>query len=187
MHYQGQKKTNYLAARVSVLAMLGVFALAGCSTVTNDKSLQCPEVLILSDGAELVSFTPGKSATAQNIAHEELFNGFKGTCEHNIDDGIMSIEIIPQFISTKGPANSENTARFEYFVALSDSNNKVINKQRFPVTLTYPEKSDEMVWNEDTPVTLTLPLKEGESAAKWRIFLGLQLSREELQYIKANR
>ncbi|MDH5187817.1 MAG: hypothetical protein OEW37_02535 [Rhodospirillaceae bacterium] len=186
MARSGNKKHSAKNVKYLTLALLGV-GLVGCSSVSNDTTLQCPEVSIISDGAELIRFASGQPAVAQNIIHQESFEGFAGSCEHNIDDAIMSVEIIPKIFSAKGPANMDGTARFDYFVALSDSQGAIINKQRFPVNLTYLDDSSEILWQEDVPVTLTLPLKDGESVTKYRIFIGLQLSRDELKYIKANR
>ncbi|MDH3336068.1 MAG: hypothetical protein OEL50_05435 [Rhodospirillaceae bacterium] len=190
MKYSGQKRNIPITVKYLTVALLGIgmgIGLAGCSTTTNDTSLECPEVSILSEGSNLVRFAPGTRAAEQNIIHEELFDGFGGSCEHNIDDGVMSVEIIPQITSIKGPANTDGMARFEYFVALSDDRGKIINKQRFPVTITYPDDSGQTVWQEEIPVVLTLPLKDGESAAKWRVFMGLQLTRDELKYTKSER
>ncbi|MDH5488324.1 MAG: hypothetical protein OEX17_00125 [Rhodospirillaceae bacterium] len=190
MKHSGQKNNIALAVKYLTVALFGIglsVGLAGCSTTTNDTTLECPEVSILSDGSNLVRFAPGGASVEQNIIHEELFSGFRGSCEHNIDDAVMNVEIIPQIASIKGPANTDGMARFDYFVALSDSRGTIINKQRFPVTITYPDGLDETLWQEEIPVILTLPLKDGESAAKWRVFIGLQLSRDELNYVKARR
>ncbi|MCK5547137.1 MAG: hypothetical protein KAI27_07165 [Rhodospirillaceae bacterium] len=187
-----QKQYGYRAAHVAratktaMLALL-VLGVGACSSVTLDNSLQCPEVSIIADGANFVQFAPGSGRGANNIVHEESFDGFKGTCEHNIDDEIMVVEITPQITSMKGPANSDNTARFEYFVALTDSKGQLINKQRFPVSLIFDDDSEGMAWQDETPITLTLPLKDGESPTKWLIFMGLQLSRADLEFIRGRQ
>ncbi|MCK5165698.1 MAG: hypothetical protein KAQ66_00210, partial [Rhodospirillaceae bacterium] len=111
-HQQYRRRT----VKPVMLALLAL-GLGACAS-TLDASLECPEVSIINDGAELVKFTPGSGQSARNVIHEESFDGFKGTCEHNLDDEIMSVEITPQIISRKGPANSDGMARFEYFVAL---------------------------------------------------------------------
>ena len=180
-HQQYRRRT----VKPVMLALLAL-GLGACAS-TLDASLECPEVSIINDGAELVKFAPGSGQSARNVIHEESFDGFKGTCEHNLDDEIMSVEITPQIISRKGPANSDGMARFEYFVALTDSRGTLINKQRFPVTLTYEDGSEGMLWQDEAPVTLSLPLKDGESPAKWRIFMGLQLTRADLEFIKRAR
>lgn len=180
----GHQITHVARAAILLLLALGVGA---CSSVTTDKSLQCPKVSIIADGASFVKFTPGAGRSANNVMHEESFDGFKGGCEHNLDDEILSVEITPQITSRKGPANSDGTARFEYFVALTDSKGRLINKQRFPVVLTYEDDSEGMAWQDEVPITLTLPLKDGESPTKWRIFMGLQLSRADLEFIRGRQ
>ena len=179
------QKYGRQASKPIALALLAL-GLGACAS-TLDASLECPEVSILGDGAELVQFAPGAKRTADNVIHEESFDGFAGSCEHNIDDEIMSMEITPQIISRKGPANSDGMARFEYFVALTDSRGLLINKQRFPVTLAYEDDSAGMAWQEEDPITITLPLKDGEAPTKWRIFMGLQLTRADLEFIKSQQ
>lgn len=182
-HKQVQPNTKKVALGLALGIGLSL-SLGACSSTPDEAPLQCPEVSILSDGADLVRFVPGANYNLANIVHEESIDGFKGECEHNIDDQMMSVEITPQFVSRKGVANTTSMARFEYFVAITDNKGALINKRRFPATITYPAGIEVMAWKDEAPITLSLPMKESDLPTKWHIFIGLQLNRGELEYIK---
>lgn len=166
--------------------LLAAFTLSACAFDQVEEAPQpCPDTSILAQGAKLVRFQPGPGRDIIDVAHMEIIDGFDGACEYNVDDsgaGTLIVEISPRIRSERGPANTDDFARFEYFVALTDANGQMITKQRFPVHLAYPGSVAEIVWQDDTPITLSLPIKAGETAAKWRIFLGLQLTRADLDF-----
>ncbi len=184
-----------LSQRPTRTALLGLAALAlgACSQIAKTKEaitqapLVCPRVSILSEGSELVRFAVGPGQSAENILHREIFIGFTGACEimtNEAGNEELVVEISPQIASERGPGNFDGAARFEYFVALTDSAKRLITKQRFEASVQYGGEARRQLWTEPMPAVVTIPLRPGESSEKWLIFIGLQLTRSELEYMR---
>ena len=175
------------------LAILLTEMLAACAqfgetkTTENEAPLACPQVLILSEGAKLTRFAVGAGQNEKDILHREVILGYNGACEIVTDDDgatRLVMEISPEIASDRGPANFDGTARFEYFVALTDSAKRRIAKRRFVVNLEYGSDGRQR-WSDPEPAVITIPLKPGENGQKWIVFIGLQPTRAELEYMRS--
>lgn len=168
-------------AAVGAVLALG---LAACATDAPPPP-PCPEILIPIDGAKLTRFKPGPGRDIIDVMHEEQVSGFAHGCEYTTDAtgaGEVAVEIYPEFESKKGPANPDNQALFEFFVAVTDQDKNVLEKKRFPAAIPFPSNMSRVLWQREAPVTLIIPLKAGETGENFRIFIGLQMTRDELEY-----
>jgi len=171
-----------------VLGLAGL-TLGACAT-DNTTPPPCPNIFIISDGAKLTRFKPGPGRDIIDVLHEEEMVGFGQSCEYDTDEtgaGTVTVLVAPTILSTRGPANQSGEADFEYFVAITDSQKKIRDKARFPVILPYPQNMTRLHWQRETPHNLVLPLKAGQSGQDYEIFLGLQLNRAELDYLRKSR
>lgn len=172
-------------------ALLAALALgaAACSTDTATPP-PCPEILIPVDGAKLTRFKPGPGRDIIDVLHEEQITGFAHRCEYDTDEsgaGDVIVEIFPAFESKRGPANPDNRSQFEYFVAIADHDKNVLEKKRFPAIIDYPSNMSQVLWQIEEPVNLRIPLKAGQLANEFQVFIGLQMSRDELEYQRSIR
>lgn len=171
--------------------ILGLMALglAACATDEGPPP-PCPEIRILGGAEKLTRFRPGNGRDIIDVLHEEQMTGFKSLCEYEYeDDGSseLTVWIAPQVLSERGPANAKGKSNFEFFIALTDSAKKVIKRDTFPVELTYTASIPRLAWQLTEPYEVTLALKPEETGRKYRFYLGLKLSREELEYQLKNR
>lgn len=175
---------------------VGVALVAGCAFVlaacSSDVVVQppCPEILIPIDGSKLTRFKPGPGRDIIDVIHEEQVSGFAHGCEYNTDEagaGEITVEIIPSFEAKKGPANPNNQSTFEFFVALTDQEKNVLEKKRLNAIIDFPSNMSRVLWQREEPITLTIPLKAGQTGEDFRIFIGLQMSRDELEYERSIR
>lgn len=167
-------------------ALLGVLALGlgACSTDTVAPRA-CPEILIPVDGAKLTRFKPGPGRDIVDVLHEEQVTGFGHLCEYDVDEtgaGSVTVSLLPAFDSTRGPASPSDQVQFEYFIAITDADKAVLDKKRFPAIIQFPANMSRVRWQPETPINMTIPLKAGQLGETFQIFLGLQMSREELEY-----
>lgn len=173
-------------------ALLGAVALVvgACSATETTLPPPCPEILIPVDAAKLTRFQPGPGRDIVDVVHEEQVAGFADRCEYDTDAtgaGHVMVEIFPAFDSTRGPANQASQADFEYFIAIASVDKKVLEKKRVPVSIDFPENMSRVQWQQEKPITLTIPLKAGQSGRDFQIFLGLQMTRDELEFQRKMR
>ncbi len=180
--------------RRQAAALVLVLALAGCTMYQNleekfiGKALPCPRVSILADAATITRFKEGVGRNLIDVDFKGALTDFKGSCGYDIDDdtgsGTLSMDLAVVMDLERGPANRDREIGFEYFISVTDSSKKVLNKERFNVKVAFPGNQTVLKWSEDPddPVILTIPLKAGERGKNFSIFLGFQLSPEEYQY-----
>lgn len=180
LHRWRLNRPTWFAALFGALAL----SLAGCSTDTVVPRA-CPEILIPVDGAKLTRFQPGPGRDIVDVLHEEQVTGFGHLCEYDVDEtgvGSVKVSILPSFDSTRGPANASGQVQFEYFIAISDPDKNILDKKRFPAVIQFPANMSRVRWQPKEPINMAIPLKAGQSGEAFQVFLGLQLSREELEY-----
>lgn len=186
------RSRNRLPARAAALTL--ALVLAGCTVYQGleekiiGKALPCPRVSILADAATVTRFKEGLGRDLIDVDFKGALTGFRGSCGYDIDEdtdsGTLSLDLAVVMNLERGPANKGREIGFEYFISVTDSSKKVLNKEIFDVKVTFPGNQTVLTWSEDPddPVILTIPLKAGERGQDFIIFVGFQLSPEEYQY-----
>ena len=172
-------------------AAFGLLALgvAACST-PDVAQPQCPDVVIPSDGSKLTRFKPGPGRAIIDVLFEATVTEYAQACEYNTDDtgaGEVTVYIAPLIETERGPADQQGQATYEYFLAVIDSNKKVMEKARFPVTISFLQNMSRVRWQLKEPNVITIPLAAGQNGADFQVFIGLQLTRAELEYQRSTR
>ena len=150
----------------------------------------CPRVSILGDAATLTKFRPGPGRDLTDVLYEGVVTGVTGRCAYANDgkraNRALSIKVALVIEAARGPANRDGRAAFPYFVGITDSSRNVLNKERFNVRVVFPGNRTRLVITDD-PVNLEIPVKAGQSGRDFTIFVGFQLSREDLEYNRRAR
>ena len=160
--------------------------LAACSSDVPSGSAfpVCPQIEQLSDTQRRVAFE-GEGRDLTDVVYEvQLVDGVI-TCELDEDDLLVEAEFQIQFIASRGPADRERLAQFRYFVALLNRDQQVVAREEFGLQVPF-EGNQTRVSVIDT-VEPTIPLKQGETGRDYTLYVGLVLTREELEYNRRNR
>lgn len=170
--------------------LLGMMAgsVAGCSGTSTDRT-DCPRVVLDRATSFLTHFREPRGG------HELVaeITGYNGTCEHHSDHLVMTLAV--RFTAMRGPALTAQPAQedpavtWPYFVAIVHTppsaalappqQPTVLAKEIFHLASTFPSGQDS-IHVRDEDITLALPLKPGESLDRYQIFLGFQLTAEQL-------
>lgn len=150
----------------------------------------CPRISILGDAATITKFRPGPGRDLTDVLYEGVVTNVTGRCTYaNGGKGAnraLSMKVVLVIEAARGPANRDGRAAFSYFVGITDSSRNVLNKERFNVRMLFPGNRTRLVIT-DNPVTLEIPVKAGQSGRDFTIFVGFQLSREDLEYNRRAR
>ena len=160
---------------------LGLAACAGNTT----PPPPCPEIQILGAASKLTRFKSGPGRDIIDMLHEDTLPGFLSGCEYNVDEtgaGDLMVFLAPTIQSARGPAFSGAVARMEYFIVITDSQKNLLTKQRFPVEIQHTQNLPQVTWTKTEPNRILIPLKAGQNGDDYLIYLGLQLTQEELEY-----
>jgi len=170
-----------LGAALFLLAVL----LGGCENPKDVIPPVCPKATILHEAGALTRFRDGAGRDLIDVDFEGEITAISGECRYDIDDdtgaGAIDMRVRAEFEFTRGPANSDSVAAFDYFVVLTDAAGEVISKQVFPFKSEF-WTNRTVITDRDAPVELTIPVKAGQSGEDFLVFVGFQLSRDELLY-----
>jgi len=162
----------------SVAAALAFICLAGCSVFEAKKpGPPCPRASLV-DGANRVQRFAGQGRTIKDVAFEARILDVTGQCE--VTDNKVKIDMKLRIEGAKGPALVGDSAPLSYFVAIVSPDGRVLTRDEFATEI--PFKADRATIEEELePV---IPLAEGRRPAAYTVFIGLVVTKEELD---ANR
>jgi hypothetical protein len=102
----------------------------------------CPYVKVLYDAARSISFKDNKQASAQVVWSGEI-QGLIADCSYLGTDPIK-VRTNITFTFGRGPQATGDKASFSYWIAVTDRDKAVLDKQYFTVQATFPAGSDRV-------------------------------------------
>ncbi len=185
MNFQNRHARRAVRAlKVLTMAAAPALFLAACGSSEPEPPPEpaCPNIKQLPDIQEKVAFTGGGRDLTDVEYQVRLVDGII-TCEKDDDEIDAEFEI--QFIVERGPADDDRQAVFSYFAAILNPQGQVAAREEFSITVPF-EGNQNRVSAIDL-IEPTIPLKEGESARGYTVYVGLVLTREELEYNRRNQ
>ncbi len=173
-----------MKTRTHLLAVLAfAVALAACSS-DEEIALPCPAIAPLPDTTEMTRFN-GAGRDLTDVDFSAQISNVNFVCDYEETSIEMNMQVV--FEASRGPANESGEAQFTYFVAISKSEtpDKVLTRQEFPVTVEFEGNRRRLLFLDE--LEQRFPIAEGEDGNSYVIYLGLLLSRAELDYNRANR
>ncbi|MDH5749354.1 MAG: hypothetical protein OEY85_08585 [Rhodospirillales bacterium] len=168
-----------------------LFILSGCSLFEKEQAQPiCPTVSILSDASTVTKFQDGLGRNLIDEISRGEIKTIESSCSYESEgktgnqNVIMSLALV--IVAERGPANRDRLARFDYFVSVMDPERAILNKETFALQ---PEFSGNQtrVQFKDEPVALKIPVPQGRRGTDFRVYVGFQLSRQELEYNQRQR
>lgn len=163
-----------------LLGLLAVPLLAACAS--EPETRPCPKAVVLTDAARQVKFN-GQGRDLTDVLFEASVQTGRLTCEY--DDNVLDVDLDVQVVAVRGPANNDRLANLSYFVAVARTDETVLARQSFDIAIPFPGNRTRVAGIEQIGQVITLAA--GETGGDYRIYVGLDLTREELDYNRANR
>ena len=169
---------------VMIAGLVATTALAGCRSTKEVLKIgeaaeanpgPCPRAFALYDASRIVEFRGGQERFA-NVGFTGEFQKVRSLCRYY---GATPIEgdLEMDISFGRGPAaEGQSTATYEYFVAVTRKNIGVINKQTFPIQVTFPAGADRVTLTERIDKIVIPRAKEGTSGENFEIIVGFELT-----------
>ncbi len=139
----------------------------------------CPEAFALYETSRLVEFKGTESYA--NVGYTAEIEKVRSLCRY-VGEQPINADVTMQIAFGRGPAAVGRTATYEYYVAVTRKNIDVINKQVFPITITFPE-GEGVVRATETIGEIIIPrATEGTSGANFEIIVGFELTPEQVAF-----
>ncbi|MBX7199259.1 MAG: hypothetical protein K1X51_07755 [Rhodospirillaceae bacterium] len=159
-------------------ALLALLALASCGA---DKIVPpCPPVRIDNATAVLTKFKDGAAQDMANMEYRAELVGYKGQCTFKDDRVELSMDI--DFAFEPGPAAGGAT-KVPYFVAIPQFYPRAEGKRVLEFAAPSGKGAQRV---REANITTVIPLKKDEPAASYDVYIGLQLTQQQLDYNRAH-
>lgn len=159
--------------------LAGALLLAGCAG--EPETRPCPQAVVLSDASRQVKFN-GEGRDLTDVLFEASVRTGSLVCEY--DDNVLDIDLEVLVEAARGPANAERVANVTYFVAVARRDETVLAREAFDIAIPFPGNRTRVQGMEEIGQVITL--QGDEHGGDYRIYVGLDLTREELEYNRAN-
>lgn len=160
--------------------LLAVIAAAGLlSACTSEEAAPppCPVVVVVKDAGRLTRFE-GSGRDLTDVVFETTIRNADVACEY--DDNEVEAALRLLFATNRGPADTSRKAEFRYFVAVADREQNVLAREEFDLTAEFPGNRTEVLLIDE--IDPTIPLAEGKNGADYVVYVGIVLSRDEVDY-----
>lgn len=158
-------------------AVLAGAVLSGCAL---EPVPPCPEIRIDSNTSTLTKFKPGEGRDITDVMYQAEIISFEGTCQFD-DDGVEAIMDVDLMVSG-GPAVEPGTIDLYYFVAIPRFFPDTAGKKVFSRKYKVPNGGPRRERLTESNVRIFIPLEDRLTAAGYDVYLGFQLTDEQLQY-----
>lgn len=171
--------TQALRRTGAVVLCLG---LGACTYFEETYQPPCPRAAVVDDAKAVFSFRDGPGRDLTDILYEGLIVGVGGDCSYH-EDGYVEADLSVRFNLSVGPALEDGIGRWEYFVAILDPDGQRIAKEVFDIELAFEQASFQTGLIDMT--TQRIVYSPWPDARGYRILVGFQLTRDELDYLRS--
>jgi hypothetical protein len=134
----------------------------------------CPFVKVLYDAARYIDFKDGQEASAAVRYSGELEN-VSSMCSYKLVEPI-TVKARLLFEFGRGPQAPSRSATYRYWVAVTDRNHAVLDKQTFAIPVTFPAGQDRVVLTQDVD-RIVIPRKDTNvSGANFEVLIGFEVT-----------
>ncbi len=178
------------ATRFWILAVAALAA--GCSILDMEKPpFYWPTLKILADAASTPRFRDGPGRDIIDVAYKgEIRDILAAGCKRDFNkdsrESLLTVNFSLVIGAVVGPAANGRKTTFDYFVSITDESFNILQKEFFRFPVEFPGNRTRLI-AEDEKVTLDIPLKAGQDGKGLEIFIGFQLSQEQLEYNRRHR
>lgn len=140
----------------------------------------CPYVKVLYDAARYREFKDGKQTPAA-AEFTGAINGLTANCQYKGADPI-AVQLSVDFALGKGPAAQGGSKDFRYWVAVTERNQMVIDKQEFTVHAQFPGGADRVNVTDHVNGILIPRASATTSGANFEILVGFDVTPEMAEF-----
>jgi hypothetical protein len=137
----------------------------------------CPRAVVGDNAGRLTRFN-GAGKDPANVVFEAEIADLAGSCVY--DGDTIEVDMQIQLVAGRGPAATNDTAKFNYFVAVARTDKTILSRDAFDTVIELPGNQTRNETVEEIEQTITLA--EGETGANIVIVVGIEMTPDELEF-----
>lgn len=171
-----------LLARASALMPVPIFLILGLviSSCATGPVPPCPPVRVDSATATMTKFRDGPSRDLSDVEYQVEVTGFEGECVFG--ENTVEVLLDVDFRVTSGSAAQAGPISFFYFAAIPQYFPQPAGKKVFEIQTELLGGATRPVTLTESDVSIEIPLSKDRPAASFDVYLGLQLSDDQLEF-----
>ena len=167
--------------RAAALAAVSLPLLSGCQTAA--QRAMCPSINILANTSALTQFKPNMQGDPAGEMFELQMTGAKASCNFDVDEGTTDTNIDITFRATRAPSGEAANFTAPYYLASVQDGTTILSKKILATAFTFAPGEASVTFSENVPSTV-MHLENGVKPYQYGFLVGLQLTKEQLDYIK---
>lgn len=169
----------FAAALMSpLLTACGIFGSQVSMDIPREASQVCPPVGIIARTGSLTRFATPDNRDIDNVTLRGAIGGLKITCKDV--SGAVRASIGFDVVAQKGPASRGGDVELTYFVAITQSSDRVLSKRLHVTSHSFSRGRNSSAVREN--FIADVPVDDEGSTGEVEILIGFQLDRDELKY-----
>jgi hypothetical protein len=166
--------------RVGPLAAFALALLA--AACSNPPEPACPEGSILAELATVTRFQ-GAGRDLTDVVNQGEIADLLIQCKY--DRRGVTIDLQLAVAAMRGPADRARRVEFDYFVAITDPQKRIIAKEPFHISFDFADNRTRVVQVEE--IEPRIPLADLKQATAYEILIGFQLTPDEIAWNRAQK
>ncbi len=147
---------------------------------SNEPGAPCPRVERLSQASHLTQFGPGPGRDHTDVRFEgDIADPLAISCDYD-DHGFVDVDVTIDLELWRGPAAGGDVGHYEYFVAVIDPRDTIIDKRIVAIDVKFPGEAPSVTRTEE--VKWRIAFAPAPDASRHRVVVGFQLTREQVDY-----
>ena len=143
----------------------------------------CPRVERLSQATHVTQFRPGPGRALTDVRFEGDIAYLAFSCDYD-DDGFVDVDVTIDLELSRGPAAGGDVGHYEYFVAVIDPRDTIIDKRIVPIDVEFTGDAASLRRTEE--VSWRIVFAPEPDARRHRVVVGFQLTREQIEHLRGS-
>jgi hypothetical protein len=139
----------------------------------------CPTTAVLAEAADLRRYRTPDSRDLSDLVLDARITGLSGTCAYADRRRSVRVTLSLSMEATRGPATGDRNVAIPYFVAVTDAEDRILDKAVYTVAASFPANRSRVRMTGEE-VALTLPITAERPPASYTVVVGFQLTETEL-------
>ncbi len=182
------KQKNVTMTPKAAMILLMMIGLSACQSTKEVFSIgeageknpgPCPRAFSLYDAQRTVELKGDESF--ENVGFTGEIGKIKSLCRYYAEQPIVA-DLTINMDFGRGPAASGNSHTYNYFVAVTRKNVAVINKEIFPINVTFPAGVDRVSVTERIDRIVIPRASETTSGENFEIIIGFEVTPEQREF-----
>jgi hypothetical protein len=144
---------------------------------------QCPQIEVLEELRSYDDFADQVDPSESTLISRVNIARFNTACNQDVRTVTVDLKInFEGMLGPRGRGSASDKPFFSYpfFVAIAGPNGKVLSKEIFAASITYPPGANRQNYSEN--MRFILPVENRDQGARQKILVGFQLSPDQLAY-----